>query len=66
MNGRDQKKLCDAGYTIIRRDDQPSIRIKYKKKGIGEWQTLIKDFASKAARDRHMNELLCSAIIIED
>ena len=66
MNGTDQKKVTAAGFTIIRRDDQPAIRIKYKMKGVTEWQTLQKGFISKAARDRVMTELLKTSMTIED
>ena len=66
MNGTDQRKLTEAGYIIIRRDDQPTPRIKYKDKEHGEWTTLHKDFKSKADRDRKMSELLKISTIIED
>ena len=66
MNGTDQKKVTAAGFTIIRKDDTPSPRIKYKAKDIHEWQTLEKDFPSKAARDRRANDLLKISTIIED
>ncbi len=66
MNSNDQKKLTQAGYIIVRKDDTPTPRIKYKDKEYHEWQTLHKDFASKAARDRKMAELLQSPLIIED
>lgn len=65
MNQSDQKKLCDAGYMIIRRDDQPKPRIKYKMKGVGDWKTL-ETFESKAARDRRANELNTLKAYIED
>jgi hypothetical protein len=44
-------KLIEAGYTFIRSDDYPNARIKYRKKGSGDWKTLEK-FETKAARDR--------------
>jgi hypothetical protein len=66
MNGNDQKKVIAAGFVIIRRDDTPAPRIKYKDKETHEWRTLHKDFASKAARDRKMDELLKIQTIIED
>ncbi len=51
------EKLMAAGYTFIRQDDQPNIRIKYRKQGSGDWKTLEK-FDTKAARDRRVKELL--------
>jgi hypothetical protein len=66
MLGRDQKKLTTAGYTLIRSDDSPSPRIKYKDAKHHEWTTLQKDFESKAARDRRMDELLKDPMIIQD
>ena len=50
-------KLLDAGYTFIRPDNQPNIRIKYRKKGSGDWKTFEK-FETKAARDRRIVALL--------
>ena len=50
-------KLMNAGYTFIRPDNQPNVRIKFRKKGSGDWKTLEK-FETKAARDRRVKELL--------
>lgn len=66
MNSTDQKKLIIAGYTLVRRDDTPTPRIKIRSALTFEWQTLEKDFPSKAARDRRMGELLQSSTTIED
>ena len=30
MNAKDQKKLCEAGYLILRRSDYPQPHIKFK------------------------------------
>lgn len=66
MNTKDQNKLLAAGYTLIRKDDTPTIRIKTKSAENLEWQTLEKDFKSKASRDRRMDELLESVTTLED
>lgn len=58
-------KLMKAGYTFIRKDDQPSPRIKYRKEGSGDWKTLEK-FGTKAARDRRVTELLAYSTVIMD
>ncbi len=57
MESTSMEKLMAAGYTFIRTDDQPNIRIKYKKQGSGDWKTLEK-FDTKAARERRIKELL--------
>ena len=66
MNATSQQKVIAAGFTIIRQDDYPNVRIKHKKQGSHQdWVTLEK-FETKAARDRRMAELLLSPMIIED
>ena len=66
MNNTDHQKLIKAGYTLLRKDDQPTIRIKVKSAITLEWQTFETGFASKAARDRRMAELLKSTTTLED
>ena len=51
-----QDKVLKAGFTVIRTDDQPNIRIK-KLSRAGVWQTL-EVFHTKAARDRKFKEML--------
>jgi len=65
MDQSSQLKVIAAGFQIIRADDQPSPRIKYKDKDHNEWTTLQK-FETKAARDRQFKELLKVSIIIND
>jgi len=65
MDSRSQQKVITFGFTIIRRDDQPSPRIKYKGTGVCEWKTLEK-FETKAARDRRFNELAEDPYFITD
>jgi hypothetical protein len=65
MEYRSMNRLMDAGYTFIRPDNSPNIRIKYRKKGSGDWKTLEK-FETKAARDRKFNELLDLKEFISD
>jgi hypothetical protein len=57
MDAKSALKVINAGFTIIRCDDTPSARIKFKGKGSHEWTTLEK-FTTKAARDRRFAELL--------
>ena len=64
MNINSQDKVMAAGFKIIRPDDYPNIRIKYRV-GNGAWSTLEK-FDTKAARDRRFKELLKDNSIIED
>ncbi len=65
MNLDSHNKVTKAGFTIIRRDDVPQPRIKYKQFGVRDWKTLEK-FDTKAARDRRFKELLRNSTIIED
>ena len=64
MTTRDQDKIMAAGFIIIRPDDFPNIRIKYRV-GNGAWKTLEK-FDTKAARDRRLKELLKNILTIMD
>lgn len=64
MNTNDQDKVIEAGFMIIRPDDFPNIRIKYRV-GNGAWKTLEK-FDTKAARDRRLKELLKNILTIMD
>lgn len=65
MEGKSQKKVMAAGFKIIRTDDQPSIRIKFKEDGSYEWHTL-KTFETKASRERYFVKLLEDDNIIAD
>ena len=64
MGTNDQDKVIKAGFMIIRPDDFPNIRIKYRV-GNGAWKTLEK-FDTKAARDRRLKELLKNILTIMD
>lgn len=66
MDQQSAKKVIDAGFQIIRRDDSPTPRIKIKIAPSYEWRTFEKDFASKAARDRRFKELLNFNYFISD
>lgn len=57
MDQNSQMKVAKAGFTIFRKDDQPSARIKFKDKEQHEWKTYSK-YETKAARDRAFNELM--------
>ncbi len=39
MDLNSQNKVLKAGFMIIRKDDQPQPRIKYKQFGFPEWRT---------------------------
>lgn len=65
MDQISQQKTINAGFTIIRCDDQPCARIKYKGTGVLSWKTLLK-FPTKAERDIKFNELLKNQMIISD
>jgi hypothetical protein len=65
MDNKSQQKVIAAGFTIIRKDDTPNIRIKFKGDGGHEWKTFEK-YETKAARDRAFNELLEDEHIISD
>jgi hypothetical protein len=65
MSATDQQKLIKAGFVIIRKDEQ-NLRIKFKGNGSHEWATFEKGFASKAALQRRVNELLILSTFVED
>lgn len=65
MDSQSQIKVVNAGFTIIRDDDQPTIRIKYKDKNQKEWKTL-QSFPSKYQRDKEMNNLLLRPDVVRD
>lgn len=65
MDTQSQKKVIEAGFTIIRSDDYPQIRIKYKDEAHREWVT-FDNFPTKASRDIAFNELLEQPNIIQD
>lgn len=65
MNLKDQIKVINAGFTIIRCDDQPQIRIKYKNKtfATSDFRTYEK-YSTKASRERALKILLNDPFII--
>lgn len=66
MNQTDQKKIIDAGFTILRRQDNPKPIIKIKT-SLNPYSWLKgESFETKAARDRAMNELLKRDKCVED
>lgn len=68
MNAKDQSKLAKAGYTIIRRQNEPEPHFKIKDSaGPDNWRKFkMEQFKSKAERDRYVNRLLTENNIIED
>ncbi len=65
MDSQSQEKVIKAGFTIIRVDDYPSPRIKYKDEAHREWNTFEK-YPTKAARDRAYEELRIQQFILVD
>lgn len=65
MDANSEKKVIAKGFIIIRKDDLPSPRIKYKDKGHTEWNTLEK-FDTKTARDKRFLELMKEKHIINN
>ena len=66
MNQADQMKIMNAGFTIVRMDDHPTIRIKYKNRDSHEFKTLKGDFRSRAERDWHMQHILKDRLFVQD
>lgn len=65
MTAQDQLKLINKGFKIIRAD-MFRLQIKHKGSGTHDWKTLEKGFASKAAVERRMKELLSDKMTVED
>lgn len=65
MTQKDQVKVINAGFTIIRAD-LFRLLIKFKTKYNQDWRVLEKDFKTKKAVLEKMEELLKSPIHIED
>ncbi len=65
MDSKSQQKVIAFGFTIIRADDYPNIRIKYKDADHAEWNTL-QVFPTKASRDKAFKDLIEQPHIIQD
>lgn len=65
MNIDDQNKLKAAGFTILRKDDYPTPRIKVSTGKNGAWATYAK-YKTKAERDKAFCLLLNDDKIISD
>lgn len=65
MDRESQNKVLDAGFTIIRKDDYPTLRIKARTDRSKDWKTLNK-YATKAERDRVFKGLLEDKKTISD
>ena len=65
MTAKDQLKLLNAGFTIIRKEET-AMKIKYKSREHPEWRTLSCGYTSKAALQKEMDRLLKSSDIVED
>lgn len=66
MNAKDQRKLCKAGYTILRKCDMAAPSIKHKSTLNPDSWKKYGEYKSKAERDRRMAELLEDNKHIED
>ncbi len=65
MTSKDQTKVMNKGFTIIRAD-LFRLAIKFKDKNNLHWKIYECDFESKAAVERRMKELLKQSDFIED
>ncbi len=66
MNAKDQRKLCEKGYVILRKQDNPYPHIKYKSiNNPSNWKKL-ESYFNKTIRDKEMNKLLQNEYYIED
>ncbi|MBQ9660726.1 MAG: hypothetical protein IJV37_05620 [Bacteroidales bacterium] len=64
MTQESNDKLVRAGFTILRLDDWPSVRLKYWKPGSG-WNTFEK-FETKSARKKRIHELRRNQYVVFD
>ncbi|HAP94524.1 hypothetical protein [Epilithonimonas hominis] len=64
LSNKDFRKLKKKGFIVIRKDLE-NLRIKHKDRDFN-WKTFENGFASKAAVERRINELLEADNIIED
>ncbi|HOU67622.1 MAG TPA: hypothetical protein PKW49_03435 [Paludibacteraceae bacterium] len=65
MDAASQNKVIDSGFSIIRCEDNPSVRIKAKTYTRREWHTIGK-YTTKAERDRDFKKMLEQHDIITD
>lgn len=65
MDAKSQVKVIEKGFIILRVDDYPAIRIKFKDEEHREWTTL-NNFPTKTARDKAFNDLMEQPNIIQD
>jgi len=71
MNARDQIKILNAGFRIIRKRNYPemnsiNLKIVQKTKNRHEWHDLEKNFPSLASRNRRIKELLQDQMTVEN
>lgn len=66
MTQKDQLKVLKQGFTIIRKDNQPNIRIKFKSGMITDFITYKGKFKTQVERDAQFEELLKNDYFIED
>lgn len=65
MDAKSQQKVIAAGFTILRKDDHPTPRIKQKGTYHQDWSTLEK-YETKAARDREFDRMMNDPKFIND
>lgn len=65
MDANSRLKVVRAGFTIIRTDDYPNIRIKYMNNEVLNWNT-YSTHKTKAERDRQFTDMLKHEKFISD
>lgn len=65
MDLKSQNKIITQGFTILRVDDYPAIRIRYKDQEHLEWKEFV-SFSTKEDRDKVLEELLARPNFILD
>lgn len=65
MDTTSRLKVIDCGFTILRVEDYPNIRIKYMDEDHKDWHTL-EVFPTKSSRDKALKELLEQPHFIQD
>lgn len=65
MDRSSRLKVISAGFIVLRKDDQPTFRIKCQRVGSHNWETW-QNFPSPEIRDKRLIELLREPNFIED
>lgn len=65
MDQRSQIKVIEAGFSIVRCDDSPNIRIKIRNQQHRNWTT-FGQYATIEERDRRFKRLLLNSKFLSD